>query len=138
MRAITHPLLILLSITLAGISLTACATGTSAQNNFTDIQISGQGLSVDNDPMIQSTCKDFQLTESQVRSFFSQSKTITEQDLNLGYDLLPCYSEGTLRHQSQEFYWLIRAGGTGELTQNGTKIIRACPENECDDIKELN
>ncbi|WP_223671212.1 hypothetical protein [Kangiella shandongensis] len=130
-------LLPLLTTAIASISLIACATNTASEQKYTNIQIANQGLSVDRDPLVQSTCEDFQLTESQIQSFFNRAKTISEQELHHGYDLLPCYSEGTLTYQTQEFHWLIRAGGTGELTNSNKKTNVVCPEKESGDIQGL-
>ena len=127
-------LIITLALTLAG-----CAkqVDNPSTTSYSDIKILKQGQSLDSDPTIASACKDFSLSTESIKAFFTQAETITTLELHNEHDILPCYSKGTLVFKGKQYSWLIRAGGTGELSSDDEATNKVCSVENCANIPNL-
>lgn len=125
-----------------GLSVIFITAGCSNQKqsiteDYSNIKIMEQGQSLDDDEVIASACKEFTMSKDSVSKFFSQSKTISQIELHNQYDILPCYSTGTLTFNSKLYNWRIRAGGTGVLSTDKETINKACSKVACSNIPNL-
>lgn len=109
----------------------------SPNSKYSNITISKQGQSLDDDPVIASACSEFTLSKDSVDTFFSQANTISDFELHSEHDILPCYSTGTLTFNNQQYTWRIRAGGTGELSTAKETINKVCSQEDCSNIPNL-
>ncbi|PXF64155.1 hypothetical protein [Kangiella spongicola] len=109
----------------------------SITEEYSNIKILEQGQSLDDDEVITSACKEFTMSKDSVSKFFSQSKTISQIELHNQYDILPCYSTGTLNFNSKLYNWRIRVGGTGVLSTDKETINKACSKVACSNIPNL-
>lgn len=109
----------------------------SITEDYSNIKIMKQGQSLDDDEVIANACKEFILNKDSVTQFFRQSKTISQIELHNQYDILPCYSTGTLTFNSKLYNWRIRAGGTGVLSTDKETINKACSKAACANIPNL-
>jgi hypothetical protein len=119
--------------------LTSCTSKSTEdkRSKYSDIKIHQQGQSLDSDKIIANACKEFTLNKSSVYRFFNQSHSISEIELHNEYDILPCYSEGSLVLDGKPYSWRIRAGGTGVLSNENEVINKACSEKACSNIPNL-
>ena len=70
-----------------------------------------------------SYCKDFKMTESQIRDFFSKAKVISSSQLHDEYDWSPCYIEGKLSQGTETSIWKIYASKVGEIKKKNSDTI---------------
>jgi hypothetical protein len=78
-------------------------------------------------------CKDFDVTATQVASFFARARVFNAQSIHDKFDQLPCYVRGTALWRGAPAKWEIRAGGTGTLIpQKGKAVQYGCVG--CDDL----
>ena len=78
-------------------------------------------------------CKEWRISEDQVKLFFKKAERITPEELHQEYDWLPCYSSGEIYDKSGKYEWEIRLIGIGILTMpNGKTIQLGC--KTCDEI----
>ena len=95
------------------IILTSC---TANKQNYggeiiSDIEILTQGNISRNDAYAQYLCKNFTLTKEQVRNYYFQSRVSSNREIHDNFNLLSCYSTGTININGEKFMWKIRAGG---------------------------
>jgi len=76
-------------------------------------------------------CSDFRLDDAQARSFFSRAMEIDTAQLH-ELDTLPCFVRGTASLLGKPATWIVRAGGTAEVSAESAQLLMAC--RECDDL----
>jgi len=76
-------------------------------------------------------CSDFRLDDTKARSFFARAVEIDAVQLH-ELDTLPCFVRGTARLLGQPATWLVRAGGTAEVSAESSHVLMAC--RKCDDL----
>jgi hypothetical protein len=94
------------------------------------INISGVGLSTDEKEA--GLCKDFRLTDKQVRYFFDKAQVVSRRVIHDHHDWFPCYVSGTVDIKGKRLDWRIRPDGVGELVlPDGSIELLSCREKKC-------
>lgn len=76
--------------------------------------------------------KDLELSNADARHFFKRAKIIDLQTLNAHYDVVNCYTEGSLRYKGQICEWQIQPTAVGTIRCGEQEQIFAC--DGCEDI----
>jgi len=113
-----------LSLCLAG-----CTSANAINSNpsLSDIRVKEVGADAESE-----FCRDFKLSDAQVKSYFERAEEISFKQQHDEFDYLPCYVKGTLQRQGEQCEFIIRAGTTAEVVcKNNLQIFYGC--NTCDD-----
>lgn len=78
-------------------------------------------------------CKEWRISEDQVKIFFERAKRMTQEELHQEYDWLPCYASGEIYDKSGMYKWVIRLIGIGIIRMpNGETLQFGC--KTCEEI----
>jgi hypothetical protein len=95
-----------------------------------DYEVTIEGHYTDNS---KSFCKDWRITEGDVKLFFSKASQVSFEMIHQEFDWLPCYASGKIIDKSKIYTWTIRLIGIGTLsTSDGKTITFGC--KNCDEI----
>jgi hypothetical protein len=113
------------------LTVVACSGPVEVKNeSASEVRITSQGNSLQDSDAMRSVCSDFQLTKEQVLTYYRESRPSTEAEIHDSFNILPCYSSGSILIDGEQFQWIIRAGGVGEFFNEQKKILRVC-EGRC-------
>ena len=92
------------------------------------IEENGAKSPAESNPAI--TCSGFRLTEHQVRRYFLNAKSVSENDDHYTLDWSPCYASGTLFFSDgRHGFWSIDQFRRGSVVMsNGEKSMQFCPK----------
>jgi hypothetical protein len=106
----------------------ACGSAAGKPEALRDIAVTEHGSEPGGD-----FCKGFDMTPTQVASFFGRAKVLDARAMHDKFDHLPCYVRGTALWRGMPAKWEIRAGGTATLIpQKGKAKQYGCLR--CDDL----
>ena len=101
---------------------------------ITDINIKINGAANETRPNMIDVCKGFILSRQQVQDFFVHAIYIKDPQPDDNYDILPCYTSGTAKINSDSYKWIIRSGGIGEFFNKKNKLIKICGKDCCSKV----
>ncbi len=111
---------------------TSCSNDNINQEiTLSNIEIKTQGNISRKDEYARYLCDRFVLTKEQVKNYFIYSRVSDEQEIHDDYNLLSCYSTGSIKINGEEFLWKIRAGGVADVYNEKMRILRVCDDNCC-------
>ncbi len=116
------------------LSITAC----SMHKNWTpqelfqgDYQLKDlrTGFDADDSQSDIDACRNFSLTEQQVRNYFKNAKIISREAWHYEYLWSPCYVRGTLIKKGRAYNWEISTTQLGWIKdKKGKDFILACDD----------
>lgn len=130
--------LILVFSTCAVLASEACTQGSEYEPSLCPLNLPGiEKISIEEnaakspaekDPTI--ICSEFKLTERQVRRYFRNAKSVSENDAHYTLDWSPCYTSGKMEFSDgRHGIWSINQFRMGTLVMsNGEKFIQFCPK----------
>lgn len=81
---------------------------------------------------MESVCKGFLLSPSQVIDFYNAATQIYDKTLPQKFSILPCYSSGVAYLYGIKYNWRIRSGGFGEFYNTENHILKICGTKCCE------
>jgi hypothetical protein len=124
----TVPLLRLLYLELfIGLAVCGCSGETAASASLENIAVTGFGADSGGE-----FCSDFRLSTDEARQFFKRAAEVDATTIHDKFDTLPCYVRGTGTWQGKSATWMVRAGGTAEVTTEAATVLLAC--SSCDEL----
>jgi hypothetical protein len=79
-------------------------------------------------------CRDFALTEQQIRSFLANARVITRMEEHDQFDWAPCVVRGTLKWRKGQARFEISATLVGSVFFEGAREVRLGCDERCEKI----
>lgn len=99
---------------------------------ITRIRIDKTSKRMDGSAEMITRCSGFILSEKLVRDFLMHAARVRDDNPDKYYRVLPCSSTGNAIINGKKYYWVIRAGGVGEIFTDKERFIAVCGKNCCD------
>ncbi|MDA7746070.1 hypothetical protein N8878_01910 [Psychromonas sp.] len=114
------------------IALSACSF---SREPIDDIKVIQQGQSSSTRISMKDVCKGFVVDEQKLKDFLTYSSVAENQESNTHYQLLPCFSSGTVYLENQQYQWILRAGGVGEFYNDNDRFTKICGIKCCNKVQ---
>jgi hypothetical protein len=96
------------------------------------IRVDAKSKRMDGSAEMITRCSGFVLSEKLVRDFLMYAARVKDDNPDKYYRVLPCSSTGNAIINGKKYFWVIRAGGVGEIFTGKEHFIAVCGKNCCD------